>query len=80
VKTQHSELMRCTGLVVLAALALTHPVSAQAPSEVTVNVFPGGFNWGIYVAQERGLFLTTPSRWGGRAKSGWRSGVLHQSY
>ena len=23
---------------------------------VTVNVFPGGFNWGIYVAQHRGLF------------------------
>jgi len=25
-------------------------------SILTVNVFPGGFNWGIYVAQERGLF------------------------
>jgi ABC-type nitrate/sulfonate/bicarbonate transport system substrate-binding protein len=25
-------------------------------AEVTVNVFPGGFNWGLYVAQERGLF------------------------
>jgi ABC-type nitrate/sulfonate/bicarbonate transport system substrate-binding protein len=23
---------------------------------VTVNVFPGGFNWGIYVAQHKGLF------------------------
>src|SRR4029077_6525141 len=39
-----------------AALTFTRPASAQAPSEVTVNVFPGGFNWGIYVAQERGLF------------------------
>jgi ABC-type nitrate/sulfonate/bicarbonate transport system substrate-binding protein len=39
-----------------AALAFTPPACAQAPSEVTVNVFPGGFNWGIYVAQERGLF------------------------
>ena len=25
-------------------------------SALTVNVFPGGFNWAIYVAQERGLF------------------------
>jgi ABC-type nitrate/sulfonate/bicarbonate transport system substrate-binding protein len=25
-------------------------------AEVTVNVFPGGFNWGLYVAQERSLF------------------------
>jgi ABC-type nitrate/sulfonate/bicarbonate transport system substrate-binding protein len=24
--------------------------------DVTVNVFPGGFNWGIYVAQHNGLF------------------------
>jgi ABC-type nitrate/sulfonate/bicarbonate transport system substrate-binding protein len=24
--------------------------------DITVNVFPGGFNWGIYVAQHRGLF------------------------
>ncbi len=24
----------------------------QTPAEVTVNVFPGGFNWGIYAAQE----------------------------
>src|SRR5262249_8925341 len=44
------------GLVVLAALMVTRPATAQAPSEVSVNVFPGGFNWGIYVAQERGLF------------------------
>src|SRR5437660_2294066 len=43
-------------LVLCAALAFTPPAPAQGPSEVTVNVFPGGFNWGIYVAQERGLF------------------------
>jgi ABC-type nitrate/sulfonate/bicarbonate transport system substrate-binding protein len=35
---------------------MTRPAFAQIPSEVTVNVFPGGFNWAIYVAQERGLF------------------------
>src|SRR6266566_9019603 len=43
-------------LALCAALAFARPACAQAPSEVTVNVFPGGFNWGIYVAQERGLF------------------------
>src|ERR1043166_2116306 len=43
-------------LVLFATLALARPAPAQTPSEVTVNVFPGGFNWGIYVAQERGLF------------------------
>jgi ABC-type nitrate/sulfonate/bicarbonate transport system substrate-binding protein len=43
-------------VVLAAALALARSALAQGPSEVTVNVFPGGFNWGIYVAQERGLF------------------------
>ena len=23
---------------------------------VTVNVFPGGFNWGVYVGQDKGFF------------------------
>src|SRR5215469_9347370 len=61
-KTQHLELIRRIGLVVLAALMVTRPAPAQAPSEVSVNVFPGGFNWGIYVAQERGLFETNGIR------------------
>jgi ABC-type nitrate/sulfonate/bicarbonate transport system substrate-binding protein len=42
--------------IVAALLAVTQPAPAQGPAEVSVNVFPGGFNWGIYVAQERGLF------------------------
>jgi ABC-type nitrate/sulfonate/bicarbonate transport system substrate-binding protein len=46
----------CAALLVCAALAFVRPAAAQGPSEVTVNVFPGGFNWGIYVAQERGIF------------------------
>jgi ABC-type nitrate/sulfonate/bicarbonate transport system substrate-binding protein len=25
---------------------------------VTVNVFPGGFNWGVYVGQDKGFFAT----------------------
>jgi len=32
------------------------PAHAQVSSEVTVNVFPGGFNRGIDVAQQKGLF------------------------
>jgi len=43
-------------VVLLATIAMTRLAFAQIPSEVTVNVFPGGFNWAIYVAQERGLF------------------------
>jgi len=43
-------------IVLLATITMTRPAFAQIPSEVTVNVFPGGFNWAIYVAQERGLF------------------------
>jgi ABC-type nitrate/sulfonate/bicarbonate transport system substrate-binding protein len=31
-------------------------VNAQAPAEVTVNVFPGGFNWPSFVAREKGFF------------------------
>ena len=37
-------------LVLLTSLAMTGRVLTQNVSEVTVNVFPGGFNWGIYVA------------------------------
>src|SRR5215470_10092274 len=50
---QRLELM---AVVLLATITMTQPAFAQIPSEVTVNVFPGGFNWAIYVAQERGLF------------------------
>ena len=43
-------------------MAMTGRALAQNVSEVTVNVFPGGFNWGIYVAQERGLFVNNGVR------------------
>jgi ABC-type nitrate/sulfonate/bicarbonate transport system substrate-binding protein len=32
------------------------PVKAQEPPEVTVNVFPGGFNWPSFVGREKGFF------------------------
>ena len=41
-------------LAVLASVAA--PANPQVPSEVTVNVFPGGFNWPSFVAQEKGFF------------------------
>ncbi len=33
---------------------MTQPVRGLA--SVTVNVFPGGFNWGLYAGQDRGFF------------------------
>ena len=50
------DVIRRVALVLVPTLTMTAPALAQVVSEVTVNVFPGGFNWGIYVAQERGLF------------------------
>ena len=32
------------------------PAKAQALEPLSVIVFPGGFNWPIWVAQEKGLF------------------------
>ena len=42
----------------LLTLAICGAVSAQQAAQQTLKVivFPGGFNWPIWVAQERGLF------------------------
>jgi ABC-type nitrate/sulfonate/bicarbonate transport system substrate-binding protein len=32
------------------------PHETDDPPVVTVNVFPGGFNWGLYVGQDKGFF------------------------
>jgi NitT/TauT family transport system substrate-binding protein len=42
----------------MAALPLTGavPAFAQAPKTLEVIVFPGGFNWPIFVAEDKGLF------------------------
>jgi len=42
-------------LIFLAGVGST-PLTAQEAPEVTVNVFPGGFNWPSFVAQEKGFF------------------------
>jgi ABC-type nitrate/sulfonate/bicarbonate transport system substrate-binding protein len=60
--------LRCDAMALLRrALVTTHvliacwvlcllPASAQSLQTVSVIVFPGGFNWPIWVAQERGYF------------------------
>ena len=42
-------------LLASALLGLTS-TAAMAQQTIHVNVFPGGFNWPIWVAQERGMF------------------------
>ena len=40
----------------LCAFACVAPVVAQSPTKLEVIVFAGGFNWPIWVAQEKGYF------------------------
>jgi len=42
--------------MLVATNLLTAPARAQAPAVVTVNVFPGGFNWPSFVGQQKGFF------------------------
>ncbi len=42
--------------MLFATNLLTAPARAQAPAVVTVNVFPGGFNWPSFVGQQKGFF------------------------
>ena len=39
-----------------ATSLLAGPARAQAPANVTVNVFQGGFNWPCFVGQQKGFF------------------------
>jgi len=48
-------------LIVLAFIASASG-RAQQSLEVTVNVFPGGFNWPTFVAQEKGFFTNNGIR------------------
>lgn len=43
-------------VAVLIAATVAGCASMKPPQEVNVIVFPGGFNWPIWVAQEKGLF------------------------
>ncbi len=46
-----------TGSAVMATLAFTAACAQQA-QPVSVIVFPGGFNWPIWIAQEKGYFAS----------------------
>jgi ABC-type nitrate/sulfonate/bicarbonate transport system substrate-binding protein len=50
---------RFAPILLALALGIGAPAqsAAQTPQAVTVIVFPGGFNWPIWVAQERGDFV-----------------------
>ena len=43
-------------VLLVAANLLAAPARARAPANVTVNVFPGGFNWPSFVGQQKGFF------------------------
>src|SRR5437764_15033348 len=39
-----------------ASMLIVPTTLAQSPAKLEVIVFPGGFNWPIWVAQEKGFF------------------------
>jgi ABC-type nitrate/sulfonate/bicarbonate transport system substrate-binding protein len=51
-----SQVTRLCGAIALAATLITAPARAQSLEPVSVIVFPGGFNWPIWVAQDKGFF------------------------
>jgi len=58
------KILRMSGLLAAALIfaTQTNPLAAQAPITPTghilkINVFPAGFNWPLWVAQDQGLFL-----------------------
>ena len=42
--------------VAFASMLIVPTTLAQSPARLEVIVFPGGFNWPIWVAQEKGFF------------------------
>ena len=49
------KMIQTTAIAVLAAVGIT-AADAQSPKPIEVIVFPGGFNWPIWVAQDKGYF------------------------
>src|ERR1700726_1047903 len=49
-------IMTLTLLALIALVGVSGQVVAQNLEPVSVIVFPGGFNWPIWVAQEKGYF------------------------
>ena len=46
----------CFSMCLAGLMMAPAPAVAQQPKSISVIVFPGGFNWPIWVAQEKGLF------------------------
>ncbi|WP_210252995.1 ABC transporter substrate-binding protein [Beijerinckia sp. L45] len=54
---KRGSLIRRLFAAVLLASAVQTPASAETPAtKLTVNVFPGGFNWPLFVARDKGFF------------------------
>ena len=58
------KILRMSGLLAAALIFAVqiNPLAAQVPIAPTghilkINVFPAGFNWPLWVAQDQGLFL-----------------------
>ena len=49
-------LSRIDVALLFATSLFAAPARAQAPANVTVNVFQGGFNWPCFVGQQKGFF------------------------
>ena len=50
-------LSACATAIGLLFASFGSAISANAPLEkLTVNVFPGGFNWPLFVARDKGFF------------------------
>lgn len=57
VKRHRANVQIIAALLLLAALVPpARSTAAGSLSEITVNVFPGGFNWAFFVGQEKGFF------------------------
>src|SRR3979490_2233784 len=56
-------MQRMSSLTTVALIALLlvscTPLPPAPPKTVNLIVFPGGFNWPVWVAQEKGLFAKT---------------------
>lgn len=48
--------LACAGLLAACGSLPTTPAAPATKQELRVNVFPGGFNWPIWVGQEQGFF------------------------
>jgi ABC-type nitrate/sulfonate/bicarbonate transport system substrate-binding protein len=46
----------CAAITTVSLLATSTAAAQSSPRELSVIVFPGGFNWPIWVAQEKGIF------------------------